>query len=297
MARILVVIGGTKPGWSTRRLVTKLKNMGHQVGMVQPSSLAAVTERGKVRLLSGGVAVEPDAAIIRGLGFNLNAEQLASRLAILAAIEARGTPVVNPWLALFLARSKPLSTVILASRGLPVPPSISSESLGALLKFAENKRTVVKPVMGSLGLGSFLAEDVDQLYHYASLLLSLSRPVYAQEYIEKRLNSDIRAFVVDSRVIAAARRIAPPGSWKTNVARGGRVEPVKLEPDVEEIAVKAAEALGLLYAGVDIAEARDGAVYILEVNATPNWRGLYRATGIDPAEEIAGLVSRLLKGR
>ncbi len=298
LARIIVVTGRGRPNWSTRRLIEALRDRGHRVAVTPIDSMSLQVSRSDIRLLIGGSVVEADALLVRGMGTSINAEQLVARLGVLAGVEAAGVPVVNPWLSLLLARSKPLSTTILAAQGLRVPETLISESMAALLRFAESKgRVVVKPVMGSLGLGSFLAEGVDQLYHYAGLLLSLSKPVYAQEYIEKRFNSDIRVFVVEGRVVAATRRIAPPGSWRTNIARGGQAEPVKLEGEAEELALRAVEALGLYYAGVDIAEDQEGTPYILEVNASPNWRGLFRATGVDPAGEIARLVEHLAKGR
>ncbi len=298
MARILVVTSRGRLNWSTRRLVEALRGRGHRVAVTPVDSMSLHISSNAIKLMVGGSVADVDAVLVRGLGASVNAEQLVARLGVLAGVEAAGVPVVNPWLSLLLARSKPLSTALLAARGLRVPETIVSESMAALLRFAESRgRVVVKPVMGSLGLGSFLAEGVDQLYHYASLLLSLSKPVYAQEYIEKRLNSDIRVFVVEGRVVAAARRIAPPGSWRTNIARGGHAEPVKLDGETEELALRAVEALGLYYAGVDIAEDQEGTPYILEVNASPNWRGLFHATGVDPAGEIARLVERLAKGR
>ena len=154
---------------------------------------------------------------------------------------------------------------------------------------------VVKPLSGSLGLGSFLVTDPDQMYHIASLLFEAGRPVYAQRYIERHRGSDIRAFVVGDRVVAAVERQPRPGDWKTNVAQGGRPRPTRLSGDEEEAAVKASKTLGLYYAGVDMARGVDGTLYIFEANAMPNWRGLYLATGVDPAGEIAGLIERLVK--
>jgi RimK family alpha-L-glutamate ligase len=114
-----------------------------------------------------------------------------------------------------------------------------------------------------------------------------------QGYVEKP-RRDIRAFVLGDRVLASIYRVARASEWKTNVAQGAQAKPVQLMPKLEKLAVKAVKALGLLYAGVDILEGEKGAV-VLEVNASPSWQGLQKATGVDVAEELVRFAVECMK--
>src|SRR5207253_11289428 len=110
-------------------------------------------------------------------------------------------------------------------------------------------------------------------------------------YVQRTIDHggcDVRAFVVGSRVIGAIERSAP--GWKTNLARGGHARPVTLEPEQTELALAAARAVGADYAGVDPLPARDGTMYVVEVNGIPRWRGLAEAM----SSELAGANGRVL---
>jgi [lysine-biosynthesis-protein LysW]--L-2-aminoadipate ligase len=113
-----------------------------------------------------------------------------------------------------------------------------------------------------------------------------------QEYIKKP-GRDIRVTVVGDRAVAAIYRISP-GDWRTNTARGGRAEPVKIDPELEEVAVKASKAVGAYYSGVDVAESDRGYV-VIEVNGVPEFKNVQRVTGVDVAAEIARLTLELAK--
>jgi ribosomal protein S6--L-glutamate ligase len=97
---------------------------------------------------------------------------------------------------------------------------------------------------------------------------------------------DIRAFVVGGRVLGAIERHAPEGDWRTNVARGASARAFELPPAWEQLALRAAAAVGADYAGVDLLPSRDGDVFVLEVNGIPGWEGLQTATGLDVAGAI-----------
>ena len=99
----------------------------------------------------------------------------------------------------------------------------------------------------------------------------------------------VRAFVVGNRVVAAMRRIAVDGEFRSNVHRGGRCEEIQLEPEYERVAVHAAQVMGLRVAGVDLLEGRDGPV-LLEVNSSPGLEAIEAATKVDVAGEIVRLI-------
>jgi RimK family alpha-L-glutamate ligase len=106
---------------------------------------------------------------------------------------------------------------------------------------------------------------------------------YLQKFIPHE-GRDVRAFVVGGRVLGAIERSAP--GWRTNFSRGGSVKPFVLPAAWDDLAVRAAAAVGAEYAGVDLLPASDGTVFVLEVNGIPGWEGLQKATGIDVAGAV-----------
>jgi ribosomal protein S6--L-glutamate ligase len=107
---------------------------------------------------------------------------------------------------------------------------------------------------------------------------------------------DVRVFVVGGRVLGAIERRAPEGDWRTNVARGGTARPFDLPAAWEQLAVRAAAAIGADYAGVDLLPSRDGEVFVLEINGIPGWEGLQKATGLDVAGAIVEQVEARMRG-
>jgi ribosomal protein S6--L-glutamate ligase len=152
---------------------------------------------------------------------------------------------------------------------------------------------VYKPIMGSLGFGSMKFDNADLAFNAYIALERLDQPLYIQKYMEKP-GRDIRAFVLGERVVAAIYRMTQPTEWKTNVAQGAQTKPVQLSSKLERLTLKAVRSLGLLYAGVDILENEENVV-ILEVNCSPSWQGLQKATGINVSEELVQYAIDYLK--
>ncbi len=296
MLKIAVVHEAPRPTWTSRRLLEAIREMGHKPLYLLAPYLSTNFTSTTCILRYRGKCIDVDAVIVRSLGRSLTVEKFLARLAILEHLEKCGVLVVNPAESLRVARDKCSSIVRLSHAGVPVPPTVVTEDpMEALRVIEEWKNVVIKPVVGSLGLGSFHVDNIDLGYRIVSVLSSLGQPIYIQKYVEKKGNRDIRAFVVGDRVIAAVYRIAPPGSWKTNIAQGAKAVPIKLDPHMEEIAVRAAKVLNLYYSGVDMAETVDGKVYVFEANASPLWRGLYEATNVDPAYHIVKLIVEHVK--
>ncbi len=292
--KIAVVQDTPRPGWTARRLLKAIELQGHRpiYLMIQYISAGIGTN---CPLLYQGRCLQLDAMVLRSLGRTPAFELILKRIAVLQHAADEGITIVNPVNSMLLARDKYTSLRLLARKGIPVPRTLLTEDpYEALRVVHEWGDIVIKPLSGTMGLGSYRARDVDMAYRIINAITSLGQPVYVQEFIEKKNNRDIRAFVVGDKVIAAVYRIAAPGSWKTNVAQGARTEPAQLNEDVHSMAVKATKILGLYYAGVDLAETRDGYV-VFEVNAAPMWRGLQQATGVDPAPEIIRMVVELVK--
>ena len=221
-------------------------------------------------------------------------EQVTKRVSMMEHLESSGTLVVNPTHAYRHTKDKYSMISTLAGAGLPIPKTYVTEMAHWAYRASRNFRQIVyKPIVGSLGFGSMKFNDVDMAFNVYKRLESLGQPIYLQEYLEKP-GKDIRTFVVGSEVVASIYRIAKTGEWKTNVAQGGKTKPLKLSRDLEELVLRAAEALELIYAGVDLLETERGPA-LLEVNASPSWQGLQEATRVDVAERIVRYVLNLVR--
>src|SRR5262249_10568896 len=141
------------------------------------------------------------------------------------------------------------------------------------------------PIFGSMGHGIVRVTDPDVAFRIVQSLEQI-RPVF---YVQRAIESggrDVRAFVIGGRVVGAIERQAKSGDWRANVSRGGSARPFEWPPAWAALAIRAAAAIGADYAGVDLLPSSDGAVFVLEVNGIPGWRGLQQATGLDIAGAI-----------
>jgi len=234
-----------------------------------------------------------DLCFLRSLGPG-SFEQVTKRVSMMEHLELSGTVVVNSTQAYRRARDKYSTMYTLASAGLPIPPTYITEMAHWAYRATRGFKCVVyKPLMGSLGFGSMKFDNIDLAFNAYTTLERLGQPLYVQEYMEKP-GRDIRAFVLGERVIASISRVAQPAEWKTNVAQGAQPKPVQLSPKLERLAIESAKALSLLYAGVDILAGEKKAV-VLEVNSSPSWQGLQKATGVNVAEELVKYVIKYMK--
>jgi RimK family alpha-L-glutamate ligase len=205
---------------------------------------------------------------------------------ILHSIEDLGQRVINPALAIEKTVNKYYTSSILENNNLSTPKTFATEDFTAAMDFFETHQDVVlKPLFGSLGKGMVRITDEDTAYRVMKAWDFNNLVFYLQKFIPHK-QEDIRVFTAGGEVLGAMRRKGE--GWKTNVARGAKVEAVELAPNLEELALKAAEVLGLDYAGVDII-LRDGDMnkpYIIEVNGIPGWLGLQEAMQASIADQL-----------
>jgi RimK family alpha-L-glutamate ligase len=234
---------------------------------------------------AGGVDLlkELSALIIRPVGRG-SLEEILFRMDLLYRLERIGILVVNPSHSIERAVDKYYALTLLEEQGLPVPRTAVTESPGAALRaFHElGGDVVVKPLTGSRGIGSTRVSDPDVADRVFRAVAFQNGVLYLQEFIQHGF-SDIRAFVLGDRVLVSMRRVAE--GWKTNVSRGAKPMPVKLDEDLQELAVRASEAVGCIVSGVDILESEEGPK-VIEVNSQPGWMGLQTVTSFNIADEI-----------
>jgi len=278
---IALLSGGN--GWHVRDLQRAATSLGHSVEVVDFRGMSA-----SVPLASG--ARDWQAILVRTMPPG-SLEQVVFRMDLLHAAEARGVRVLNPPRALEACVDKYLATIRLESAGLRVPPTFACQDAESALEAFERLGgdVVVKPLFGSEGRGMVRVNDPELAWRTFHTLERMQAVLYLQEFI-RHPGWDLRAFVLNGRVLAAMRRTAN-GDWRTNVAQGATAEPVRLEPAEAELAIRAASAVGAVAAGVDLLPGPDGEWYVLEVNAVPGWRALAPVTGIDVAAELIRYVT------
>jgi RimK family alpha-L-glutamate ligase len=291
-----VAILSARTGWHTDELLRALAERGHSGRVVPYEALVARLGTRPGRLTSLGADGEEltaaDAVLARIIpGGSL--EQIIYRVDALHWLEERGALVLNRPRAIERCVDKFYTSAILQEAGLPTPHTVVCErSEDAIAAFREMGDAIVKPLFGSMGLGMVRVSDEDTAWRVFRAVEAI-RGVYYLQRTVRHGGRDVRAFVVGDRVIGAIERSAADGGWRTNISRGGRPRAVALPPAWEELAVRAAHAVGADYAGVDLLPEEGADPYVLEVNGIPGWEGLQAATAIDVAGAVVDrLVAR-----
>jgi RimK family alpha-L-glutamate ligase len=233
-----------------------------------------------------------DAMITRPIARG-SVEELLFRMDFLHKLERLGLLMINPPLSIERAVNKYCSLNLLQENGLPVPRTAVTENPDEALKcFHElGGDIVVKPLFGSRGLGATRITDPDIATRVFLTISFYHGVLYIQEFIPHG-GSDIRAFVVGDRVVAAMRRTST--NWKTNVSLGAKPVSLNLSEELETLAVKATKVIGCKVTGVDIIEGPEGPV-VIELNSQPGWKGLQSVTKTNIADEIISYVLSELK--
>jgi ribosomal protein S6--L-glutamate ligase len=269
-------------GWHVRDLRRAAESLGHDAAAVD------------FRRVSAGVAKPQavpfdlasfDAVLVRTMPPG-SLEQVVFRMDVLHRLQARGVAVLNPPAAVEACVDKYLATVRLETAGLPVPPTVVCQHADAALEAfaALGGDVVVKPLFGSEGRGMVRVSDPEMAWRTFRTLERLQSVLYLQKFV-RHPGWDLRVFVLGGRALTAMRRHAG-GDWRTNVAQGGRAVPVPLHAAEEQLALRAAAALGAHVAGVDLLQGPGGELYVIEVNAVPGWRALAPVTGVDVAAAV-----------
>ena len=218
---------------------------------------------------------------------------------VVAHFEWIGTPVVNRAKAIATARHKFHSLRILAQHGLPIPPSLTVGSAafleGAVAEMG-NYPFILKPFHGTHGTGVMLLDTPTSLTSAVDALCDLHEDYVIQPFIAEAGGVDLRVLVVGGKAIAAMKRSAPVGEFRANVHRGASGEAISLPDAYTDVAIRAAAALELEIAGVDLLQTNAGPV-VLEVNPSPGFEELESVTGINIADAIVEFVTAFARDR
>lgn len=289
-----VVILSARTGWHTDELIRALTERGHLAALLPYEGLIGrIGGHVQTGLASERISVLDADAVLARIIPGGSLEQLIYRVDALHWIENRGVRVVNSPRAIERSVDKFYTTTLLHDAGLLVPETVVCERVEeAMAAVRAMGDVVIKPIFGSLGHGMVRVSDSDTALRVVRALDQIRSVFYVQRAIDHD-GRDLRVFVVGGRVLGAIERRAPTGEWRTNVAIGGSATAVDVSSEIEQVALRAAAAVGADYAGVDVLPARDGSLYALEVNGIPGWQGLQRATGLDVAAAIVEHLERV----
>ena len=260
------------------------RRRGHEVRVLDTLRFDIRISRKTPECFHAGEPVGPVDAVVPRIGASITYYGLA----VVRQFEMMGVYCLNESQAIARSRDKLRCLQVLSRHDIGVPPTVftrSPEHVGWCIEMAEGPPVVVKLLQGTQGIGVVLAETAQAASSVIEAFHGLDENILIQKFIREAKGADIRAFVVGRRVVAAIKRQAVAGEFRSNLHRGGSAAAFKLPAEYRKTALAAARALGLRVAGVDLIESADGPM-VMEVNSSPGLEGISKATGVDVAGEI-----------
>lgn len=279
--------------YSTRRLQEAGAQRGHTVDVIDTLHcyMDITTNQPSVRYY-GEDLPHYDAVIPR-----IGASITFYGTAVVRQFEMMGTFCVNESVAISRSRDKLRSLQLLSRKGIGLPRTgfaNKPDRIPDLVKNVGGAPLVIKLLEGTQGIGVVLADTDKAAESIIEAFMGLKANILVQEYIKEAQGADLRCFVVGGKVIAAMKRQAAEGEFRSNLHRGGTA--VQVRPTTEEraTAIHAAKVIGLNVCGVDILRSARGPV-VMEVNSSPGLEGIETATGVDVAGLIYAFIERNAK--
>ena len=280
--------------YSTRRLKEAGEQRGHQMQVVDYLRCYMDITAHQPKVLYQGHPLAGFEAVIPRIA----ASKTFYGTAVVRQFEMMGVFSTNGSQAIDRSRNKLRCLQLLSRQGIGLPVTSfahSTKDIEGLINIVGGAPLVVKLLEGTQGIGVILAETDKAAEAVIEAFRGLDANILVQEYLAEAGGSDVRALVVGERVVAAIRREAKAGEFRSNLHRGGKADKVKLTPEERSTAVRAAKSLGLNVAGVDIIRSNHGPV-VLEVNSSPGLEGVEKTTGIDVAGKIIEFIQKRASG-
>lgn len=270
--------------YSTRRIVEAAKARGHTIRVIDTLRCYMNITSHHPTIHYKGESLEGFDVVIPRIGASITFYGAA----VLRQFEMMNVPTLNSSLAITRSRDKLRSFQLFSKRGIGLPITgfaDSPDDINDLIKIVGGPPLVIKLVEGTQGIGVVLAETKQAAKSVIEAFLGMDAHIMVQEYIKESNGADIRCLVIDNKVVAAMRRQANPGEFRSNLHRGGKATLVKITPEERAMAIRAAKIMGLNIAGVDMLRSNHGPL-IMEVNSSPGLEGIEKATGKDVAGTI-----------
>ncbi len=274
--------------YSTRRLKEAGEERGYTVQVIDYLRCYMNITSHKPLVIYQGKPLDDFNAVIPRIG----ASKTFYGTAVVRQFEMMGVFSTNSSQAIARSRDKLRCLQLLAKQGIGLPVTgfaHSTKDIEGLIDIVGGAPLVIKLLEGTQGIGVVLAETQQAAKSVIEAFRGLDANILVQEFIKEAGGMDIRCFVIGDKVIASMKRQGAPGEFRSNLHRGGFAEKIKLTPEERSTATRAAKAMGLRVAGVDILRSNHGPV-VMEVNSSPGLEGIEAATNVDVAGKIIEFV-------
>ncbi len=285
----IAILSRSRGLYSTNRLFVAARERGHDVRVIDYTKCHMEITSNNPAIYLGDEKLDGINAIIPRIG----ASHTFFGCAVVRQFEMMGVYPLNESVAISRSRDKLRSLQLLARKGVDLPVTGFAHDPRAtnhLIKKVGGAPMVIKLLEGTQGVGVVLAETKKAAESVIEAFRGMNANILAQEFIAEAGGADIRCFVVGNKVVAAMKRQAKEGEFRSNLHQGGSASLVKITPAERAAAVKAAKVMGLNVAGVDLLQAERGPV-VLEVNSSPGLEGIETSTGKD----IAGMIIEFIE--
>lgn len=278
-----------------RRLLEAARRAGHGASLIHPYRVWPVSADGRLGVIGELGQSSYDVVLPRQ-----GAQISDTCLALVGQFAQMGVPLVNDAAAVAIARNKFLTLQVLTAAGLPCPDTVFvNDAAGFFHAVVQlgGYPVVVKATSERQGAGVMRIVDSDDARRRVLPILDRRRGLVVQRYLPPDGRRDIRALIVGGEAVCAARLKPPVDDFRANFHLGSDIRAVDLPPEIEQVALAAAAAVGCHVAGVDLMIDRSGRPVIVEVNYSPGFKGLEAATGLDIADRIVRFAVTLAHGR
>ena len=285
----IAVLSRAPQSYSTQRLRAAAQQRGHNVKVLNTLRFAIDLTADAPDLFFRGRQLSDYDAVLPRIGNSIT----YFGTAVVRQFEQMDVYTPNTANGISSARDKLRANQILSRHNIAMPPTAfvrNRADVRPAIERVGGAPVVIKLLEGTQGIGVILAPQVKVAEAIIETLHSTKQNVLIQKFISESRGRDIRALVVGDRVVAAMRRVADGDEFRSNVHRGGRVEPVTLDPVYEQTAVRSAQIMGLRVAGVDMLESDEGPL-VMEVNSSPGLQGIEAATKLDVAGAIIDYIA------
>ncbi len=290
----IAILSRNESLYSTKRLVEAIQTRGHEAIVIDHAKCHLVMEQDSPNVFLDSDEITDIDAIIPRIGASVTFYGSA----IIRQFEVSKVFTTLSSLALVRSRDKLRALQILARSGVDIPKTAFAKhprDISHLMKQVGGAPLVIKLLEGTQGLGVVLAETKTAAKSVMEAFYGLNANILVQEFIKEAKGADVRAFVVGGQVVGAMKRQGLEGEFRSNLHRGGQGTIIKLTRNEKSTAVKAAKALGLAVAGVDMLQSERGPL-VIEVNSSPGLEGIEKATGKDIAGDIIKYIEDNIKG-
>lgn len=286
----IVILSRNAKLYSTKRLKEAAEERNHEVLIVDHAKCDILIEKRKPQVYYKGEPLEGVDAIIPRIGASITFYGTAvvrqfEMMHVFSTVESQ---------ALVRSRDKLRSLQVLARAGVGMPKTVFtnySKDVQAVIEKVGGAPCIIKLLEGTQGKGVVLAETQSAAESVIEAFHGLQARIIVQQYIAESKGADIRAFVVDGKVVGSMKRQAKEGEFRSNLHRGGTAELYHLTEEEETEALSAAKSLNLSVCGVDMLQSNSGPM-IMEVNSSPGLEGIEAATKIDIASSIISYIER-----